>query len=167
MQEALMKRRYITPFTLPAIVILIGLQTGGCQGSKRNFLDSKDRVVTISSVTPGNSNPCEVDFPVTLLEKGKNHSITWFADDSDYWIVFVGTGGFDNPIGIVGKKLTIQKQHSAGPYYVQLVPAPSTPPTNPIYFKYAIYNADPDGPTRPVACKDADNERDTGLNVKP
>jgi hypothetical protein len=163
-----MKRRYFTPFTLPVIFILIALQTGGCQSSNRNFLDSKDRVVTISAVTPGNSNPCEVDFPVTLLEMSKNQTIKWFADDSDYWIVFVGRGGFDNPIGIVGKKLKIQKQNSAGPAYkVQLVPAPSTPPTNPIYFKYAIYNADPDGPTKPVACKDADNDRDTGLNVKP
>jgi hypothetical protein len=162
-----MKRRHVTPLTLPAIVILIALQTGGCQSSKRNFVDSKNRVVTISSVIPGNSNSCEVDFPVTLLEKGKNHTIKWFADDSDYWIVFVPNGGFDNPIGIVGTKLKIPKQNSAGPYQVQLVPAPSTPPTNAIYFKYAIYNADPDGPTRPVACKDADNERDTGLNVKP
>ena len=162
-----MKRRYITPFTVPAIVILFALQTSGCQSSKHNFLDSKDRVVTISSVTPGNSNPCEVDFPVTLLEKSKNHTIRWFANDSDYWIVFVANGGFDNPIGIVGRKIYIQNQHSAGPYHVQLVPAPSTPHTNPIYFKYAIYNADPDGPTKPDACKDADNDHDTGLNVKP
>jgi hypothetical protein len=166
-----MKPHLAGPAGLACTVCLAFLQFGCCRDLRNTSLhNSKDRVVTISASSPptvSNPSPCEVDFPVALLRPGKHNTITWFADDSDYWIVFVASSGFDNPIGIVGKKIKIPKQTSIGPYTVNLVPHPASPPTSSIYFNYAIYNADPDGPTKPVACKDAMEDHDTGLNVKP
>ena len=164
-----MKRQHITANGLIIIVIMTALPAGGCcRTPKLNPLNSKDRVVTISAVNPGNSNPCEVDFPVTLLKKNKNHTIKWVAEDHDYWIVFDPNGAFTSPIGSIGThKIKVSPGSPMGPYPIALTPPPSTPPPSSVYFTYWIYDKDPDTVPPSQACKKSSDERDTGLNVKP
>ncbi len=115
------------------------------------------RAVTISLVTDNDPSACEVDYPVALLRWGKNHTMNWVSDDHAYWIFFPGGSpmgpGFTIPVPAGGNTgdLSVAKKLAS-----------------PTYYKYAIYSQDPGpGPT-PVGnpCKDADDQRDTGLNVK-
>jgi hypothetical protein len=145
----------IKPLCLVGIVILLAVQSG-CDSSHSKFVTAHpNRVVSISSVTPGSSNPCEVDFPVTLLRKGKHHTIAWAAEDHDYWIKFDS----GSPIGLTQIKVANGTQ--AGPYPI------SISLTSPIYFMYSIYDVDPTSNPTATACKAAADDRDTGLNVKP
>jgi len=154
-----MKARHVKVLGL-ITVIAAAIQTGCPRGAKViNFTAKKDRVVTISPVTKGVSNPCEVDFPVTLLRKSKNHTMSWAAEDYDYWVVI--TTGSPNPFGTVNKIKV--PMNSVTPVF----PVTIDQSYLPIYYTYAIYDFDPgDNPDQGKACKRADDERDTGLNVK-
>jgi hypothetical protein len=141
------------------IIIFIALQAG-CNKSAQNptiLAGNPHRVVTISSVSPGSSNPCEVDFPVTLLRVSKKHTIAWAAEDHDYWILFDKTKG--SPIGT--DHIKIAKGGQAGPFPITINPSSAE------YFMYAIYDFDPSTNPRGAPCKLATDDRDTGLNVKP
>jgi len=148
---------------LAGIAILIVVQVG-CKQEKPGthpLLDhNPHRVVTISEVTPPNvSNPCKVDFPVTLLRINKKHTIGWYASDHDYWVFF------DNGTPIEdGTKLIKVTQGSPPTDYKVALPSSA----NGMYFTYAIYDADP-GPnpsSSSVPCKRSDDDHDTGVNVK-
>ncbi len=147
-----MKLRH-TSLNLLGIIVFIAVQAG-CAGSTRNLLaGNPHRVVTISSTSPGVSNPCEVDFPVTLLRISKKHTIAWAAADHDYWILFDAANG--SPIGT--NKIKVAKGTQTNPYN----------PSSAGYFMYAIYDFDPsDNPQGGAPCKLANDDRDTGLNVK-
>lgn len=114
--------------------------------------NSHNREVVISPQKPGSSSPCEVNFPVTLLRTSKKHTIAWVAEDYDYWVKFVA----QSPIGEITVK--VPKDKMAGPFQVPVQPD--------YYFMYAIYDMDPDANPQAKPCKTADDDRDTGLNVK-
>ena len=144
---------------LAGILIFVALLPG-ChkEGSNTNILaGNPHRVVMISSVSTGVSNPCEVDFPVTLLRIGKRHTIAWAAEDHDFWIVFDKVKG--SPIGANNIKIT--KGANPNDYPVTI------PPSAADYFMYAVYDSDPNGNPTPKPCKLATDDHDTGLNVKP
>ena len=146
-----------TGLGLVGILILIALQPG-CrkEGSNANILaGNPHRVVTISSSATGVSNPCEVDFPVTLLKINKHHTIAWAAEDHDFWIVFDRSTG--SPIGTNSIKVDSGTQTSRFP-----ITSSSAG-----YFMYAVYDSDPSSNPPPTPCKAATDDRDTGLNVKP
>ena len=112
-------------------------------------VQKSDRTVTIQA---GGSLGCEVDYPIAVVYVTK-HYPRWISADNEYWIHFVGgspLSGVD-PIDVPphGKS---QKLDITG---------------SPNYYKYEIWSQ-PDSATGPhKKCKDADDERDTGLNVKP
>jgi hypothetical protein len=154
-----MKTRHVKALSL-ITVIAAAIQIG-CHRDARvvNFAAKKDRVVTISPVTTGVSKPCEVDFPVTLLRKSKNHTMSWAAEDFDYWIVFVN----GNPFGTSDIIKVPKDGQTIPPFPIAIDPDPIVGN----YFKYAIYDFQPgSNPDPKKACKGADDERDTGLNVK-
>jgi hypothetical protein len=115
------------------------------------------RVVTISLVTDNDPSACEVDYPVALLRWGRNHTMNWVSADHAYWLFFPS----GSPMGR-GYTIPISAGGNTGDL------SPVAKPASPTYYKYAIYSQDPGpGPT-PVGnpCKDADDQHDTGLNVK-
>jgi hypothetical protein len=143
---------------LVGIVFFIALQIScNNQGSNPNRpAGNPHRVVTISSAAIGVSNPCEVDFPVTLLRISKNHTIAWKAEDHDYWIAFDLN---KSPIGANNIKITNGAKSVDFPITIG--------PSSADYFKYAVYDSDPNGNPAPKPCKLATDDHDTGLNVKP
>jgi hypothetical protein len=156
-----MKAHLVIGLGLVGIGILIAVQTGchreSGSDSKSNILaGNPHRVVTISSASPGSSNPCEVDFPVTQLTKRKNHTIAWAAADHDYWIRFEPSPG---PIG--SDKIKVANGTQTGRFTITISPS------SPQYFTYAIYDFDPDTNSQGPPCKKATDDHDTGLNVKP
>jgi hypothetical protein len=144
-----MKVRYLA---LAPLGVILAMQVGCQSQSTRDFFKSRPhRIVTISLVTPGDTSACEVDFPVALLRNSKHHTIAWAAEDHDYWIYFPN----GNPVGVNSIKVPNGGQTQA------------FNPSTPGYFMYAIYDSDPGpNPSPNAACKKADDDRDTGLNVK-
>ncbi len=152
-----MKARHVKALSL--ITVIVAATQIGCHRDAKvvNFAAKKDRVVTISPVTTGVSNPCEVDFPVTLLRASKKHTMAWAAEDYDYWVVFTN----NNPFGTYNT-IKVPKDSETNPYPITIDPA-----SLPIYYTYAIYDFDPGlKPDPNKACKQAADDRDTGLNVK-
>jgi hypothetical protein len=93
-----------------------------------------------------------VDYPVVLLMKSKHQTITWFAQNYEYWVEFANGTPFGSTTAI-----NVPKNGHAGPY------TPSSPPN---YYLYGIYDADPTTNPKPTACKLASANPDPGLNVK-
>lgn len=154
---------------LAAILILIAVQpachkegykegykAGYQAGQKENILaGNPNRVVTISSSDKNVSNPCEVDFPVTFLRIKKQHTITWAAEDHDFWVVF------DNgsPIGTDNKPIKVASGTVIKP------PFPITVSSDG-YFTYAVYDSDPSSNPPPSPCLPSTADRDTGVIIK-
>jgi hypothetical protein len=132
------------------LTILISCLVLAAACTKRGAITEKtDRSVTIQA---GGTLGCEVDYPVAVVYTNK-HYPRWISADNEYWIHFVGGSPFPgvDPIDVPphGKS---QKLDITGP---------------PIYDKYEIWSQ-PDSATSPhKKCKDADDDHDTGLNVKP
>lgn len=172
-----MKLRYSK--TLSSVAILMAVQVGCSQhkaagggGTHPMVLDhNPHRVVTISGATPPNSNPCEVDFPVTLLRIGKHHTIAWYASDHDYWIWFNNLSPLldpSNPSNPHIQKVYVRKGVQP-PFDYQVDIPPQNPSPDDMYSTYAIFDADPGpnpDPSETSACKKSSDERDTGLHVK-
>jgi hypothetical protein len=116
------------------------------------------RVVTIASVTPGTSNPCEVDYPVTLLRMGKHHTISWKGSDHAYWVQF----NSQSPIGPT--TISVPNGSKTSDYPITVIF--TDPHTTEVYFTYSIYDVDPNTTPTPTPCKKWDDDRDTGVNVK-
>jgi hypothetical protein len=149
-----MKLHQVKVFGLVGVSILLSMQIG-CRAKHRLVVSNPDRTVTIS-VDVDHAGKCEVDFPVTLVRASKHHSITWGSEDNNYWIKF-DSGG--SPIDPSNKSISIPGLGSNGPNPI--------PPSATIkYYKYAIYLADPDTNSNAPECKAADDDHDTGVNVK-
>jgi|SRR5262245_36671949 len=120
--------------------------------------DPKKRVITISASGPGK---CDVDFPVTVLHHGKGQTVRWASTDSKYWISSISkeTPGPtpDNPLVPRDDIVVVDPTQGSSEYGVQAT-------TN--YYKYAIFDHDP-ATNSQNPCKAANDDRDTGLNVKP
>jgi len=141
-------------FALAGTVGAAAIQSG-CPPPRSSNVGNPDRVVTISPVSTG---VCQVDYPVALLRKGK-HTIAWAAETYDYWIRFdPGTGSPIDPTNTAIKVTHGQKT----PKF------PVSPSAAYNYYMYAIYDKDPGGSTPPpTPCKAANDDHDTGLNIKP
>ena len=94
---------------------------------------------------------------MALLRIGKKHTIAWEGADQAYWIVFTGNGTPATPISL--DTVAVPNGRQTGPYDIVI------PPDKANYFKYEIHFDDGHGHPGPI-CKTADNERDTGMNVK-
>jgi hypothetical protein len=141
-------------------------------------VDKPDRVVTISQSLeppqPGHPQSCEVDFPIVVLRIQKSHKIAWAALDQaqDYWVVFdkgnanANNGNKSNPIG--NDTIYVQHTNQTSNFDITISLSPAVDES---YFKYAIYSFDPSkappasNPTG-YPCKTADDDHDTGVNVK-
>jgi hypothetical protein len=154
-----MRAYHVIGLSLVGIGILIAVESG-CDkrsgpGSVSNILaGNPHRVVTISSAADSGSNPCEVDYPVTVLKMSKHHTIAWAAEDHDYWIAFDRVKG--SPIG--SNNIKVPKGTQTGRFAIATI--------NPDYFIYAIYDVDPTTNPQSTPCKSATDDHDTGLNVK-
>ncbi|MBV9625062.1 MAG: hypothetical protein JOZ14_13905 [Acidobacteria bacterium] len=137
------------------IALVVGYEAGHVR-----LVNSKERIVTISF--SDKAGKCGVDYPV-LVVKSKVHSIQWKSTDKRYYVSFLNLGG------------------SAPQNYTVPGQAPLMPPEDPVivdgqsrkyvvngngYYYYAIFTHAPtSGSNDP--CKRADDDHDTGLNVKP
>jgi hypothetical protein len=146
---------------ISSLVILVAVLAGCSRGilgeSVESFVRGPHRVVTIS-YRDGSSNPCEVDYPVTLLRMSKSHTIAWYADDHDYWVYF------DNGFPIVNGTNPIYVKKGAPPKEYSVALPAATPK---MYFTYAVYDSSPGmNPSPNAACQSATDDHDTGVNVK-
>jgi hypothetical protein len=151
-----MQRRQFKSLGLIGVAVLIAIQIACGKGGQNIAKDNPHRVVTISAVSSNGSNPCEVDFPVTLLRTSKHHTIAWIGADHEYWI------WFDNGFPIVNATNPIHVPNGTSTLAYDV-----TAPTE-TYFTYAIYDSNPgSNPPSNTACKKSSDDHDTGLNVKP
>ena len=96
---------------------------------------------------------CEVDFPVALVYQSKHYPRWHSAEDVDYWIHFVPNG--QSPLSV--DPIKVPRNNDSPKLDITGLPH---------YYKYKIclqQNCTDDS----NKCKDAEDERDTGLNVKP
>jgi len=113
-----------------------------CPKTKKELAGGKaDRVVSIEA---GGTHGCEVDFPVAVVYI-KKHYPRWKSDDNEYWIHFVGGSPFSVdpihvPAGDKSDRIDITGDEN--------------------YYKYEIWDQSK------KVCKNADDDRDPGLNVK-
>lgn len=109
------------------------------------------------AVSPDDATKCDVDFPVAFMRERNYKKIGWASDDNSYTIHFVSYPGgpspenpFDPPVNDVqvpaGGKSPLQKIQNNSPG---------------AYYKYEIHD------THNNVCKTADDDHDTGLNIKP
>ena len=139
-----MKTRHLGLTILTSCLIL----AAACTKQVTN-VGKTNKLITIQA---GGTLGCEVDFPVAVVYKNK-HYPRWASADNEYWIHFVGGSPFTgvDPIDVPPHGKSQQLDITGLP----------------IYYKYEIWSQ-PDSATSPhKKCKDADDERDTGLNIKP
>jgi hypothetical protein len=106
-----------------------------------------DRVITVQA---GGTLGCEVDYPVAVMYIAK-HYPRWISNDNEYWIHFVGVSPFSvDPIDV--------------PTHGKSRQLDITGPPN--YYKYEIWSQPDSASTPHKICKGADDDHDTGLNVK-
>jgi hypothetical protein len=126
-----------------------------CKQQLANYSFKSDRLVSIA-VSPDDARKCDVDFPVSFMRMRNNAKIGWASDDNAYTVHFVSYPGGpspENPFNPTvndiqvpaGGKSALQKLQNSG---------------SGAYYKYEIHDANNS------VCKTADDERDTGLNVK-
>jgi hypothetical protein len=138
-------RRFGLTIATSCLVLAIGCSKQGENGGSRG---KKDRLITIQA---GGTLGCEVDYPVAVTYIGR-HYPRWISKDNEYWIHFVGGSPF-SPINNIDVPT-----HGKSP---QL---DITGPPN--YYKYEIWSQPDSASTPHKTCKDADDDHDTGLNVK-
>lgn len=137
------------------IAFEIGLHLTTAPPLSRN---PNNRLITISASPAPDTGKCEVDFPVAFLRYNHNHTVRWASNDNKYWISFVTPDGHpaESPL-ITDKPVVIEAHGKSAMYNVK-------PQAN--YYMYAIFDHDP-ATNSSNPCKRADDERDTGLNIKP
>jgi len=121
-----------------------------------------NRRITISA-SP-DKGKCEVDFPVALVSKSA-HTVQWTSNDNPYWVSFLTIKPPavappytpENPLD--GDPVYVDASHPSNMYKIKVNATTK-------YYYYAIYDHDPKGDNS-NPCKDAGDDHDTGLNVKP
>jgi hypothetical protein len=148
-----MKNEFLSILFLTTIVASIQI---GCGRSVQvnTTRDNPHRHITIS-VSPDDPTKCEVDYPVVVLRMKKKHTIVWTSADNQYYVKF------DNNSIPVGNSNVISVSPGAGGTGDLSIAV-----SQPNYFQYAIYSSDPAQNPNSI-CKRSDDDRDTGLNVKP
>jgi hypothetical protein len=121
-----------------------------------------NRLITISASPAADTGKCEVDFPVAFLRYNLNHSVQWASNDNKYWISFLKVDsptGYtpENPLAPPDDPAVIEAHSMSRTYQVR-------PKAG--YYKYAIFDHDPATNSK-NPCKAAEDDKDTGLNIKP
>jgi hypothetical protein len=108
-----------------------------------------DKLITIQA---GGTLGCEVDFPVAVVYIGK-HYPRWMSSDNEYWIHFVGGSG--SPFSV--DPIDVPPHGKSAQF--DIVGQPN-------YYTYEIWNQRDSASNTHSVCKNANDDRDTGLNVK-
>ena len=150
-----MRTRHFTSFTLLAISICVSAFIACKPKLVGNYSFKSDRLVTIAaSPDPGQ---CEVDFPVTFIRVRNNSKIRWASDDNAYKVHFVKyTGGPspENPFSPSLNDIQVPAGQKSSQQTIQNGLSGA-------YYKFEIHDANNN------VCKTADDDHDTGLNIKP
>jgi len=119
----------------------------------------KDRLVTISASPAPDTRKCEVDFPVVFLRYSRDDSVQWASSDNKYWISFVSENGtpVESPLAPPHNPVVIEAHGASKVYHVKPKEG---------YNMYAIFDHDP-ATNNQNPCKNASDDHDTGLNIKP
>lgn len=145
-------RRFVT-FRLFAALVCISAFVS-CKPRLANYSFKSDRLVTIE-VSPDDATKCEVDFPVAFMRIKSNKKIAWASDDNAYTVRFVSLNGVNSnatPFTSQGD-IAVPVHGNSGTQTLQdLAPVG--------YYEYEILNA------KNQVCKPADDDHDTGLNIK-
>jgi len=148
-------RRFMT-FTLFAALTSSGALVSCTQQRLANYNFKSDRLVTIA-VSPDDANKCEVDFPIVFMRIRNHNKIGWKSDDNAYTVHFVSyTGGPspENPFNPPANDIQVPAGHESAQQTIQISGLGA-------YYKFEIHDANN------KVCKTADDDHDTGLNIKP
>jgi hypothetical protein len=151
-----MRTRRFTTFSLCVALTCISAFVSCKQQLVTNSSFKSDRLVTIA-VSPDDASKCEVDFPIAFVRVRNNTKIRWKSDDNAYTVHFVSYPGGPSP-----------ENPFNPPTNDVYVPAGQKSPQQRIqnsrpgaYYKFEIRDANNS------VCKTADDDHDTGLNIKP
>jgi len=146
----------------------------GSPNRQQILKESMDKVITIHA-DDDDPNKCEVDYPIALIRGGKHvrkHTITWYADDADYVVVFNNKG---SPITTHGgnqavNSITVPQGSTAsnGPFELLKDPSSKGYATYEIWRKAAgSYTGNCLTGQSGYPCMCPQDDKDTGVIVKP
>jgi hypothetical protein len=146
-------------FGLVGIVgLLIAFEVGLHLQNPPTSHNPNDRLITISASPAPDTGKCEVDFPVVFLRYNQGHTVQWESNDNKYWISFREIGAPpDSPLETSEDTIMVYLNHPSQKYRVKHKEK---------YYMYAIFDHDP-ATNNQYPCKAADEDHDTGLNIKP
>lgn len=147
--------RFMT-FTLFAALTCISTFVSCKPQLVTNYSFKSDRQVTIA-VSPDDATKCEVDFPITFVRVRNNSKIRWASDDNAYTVHFVSYPGGpspENPFNPPSNDVQVPAGQKSAQQRIQSNGSGA-------YYKFEIHDANNN------VCKTADDDRDTGLNIKP
>jgi hypothetical protein len=157
-----MKTRRVVSGLVGIIGLVIAFEVGRhLQTPPSPTRNPNDRLVTISASPPPDVGKCELDYPVAFLRQ--HGHIQWASRGNKYWVSFLTIGPPppnytpENPLVPADDPVIVDANGSSRMYNVK-------PKTK--YYMYAIFDHDPTtNPNSP--CKEATEDHDPGLNVKP
>jgi hypothetical protein len=149
-----MTTRRFTTFGLFAALICISAFVS-CKQQLATYTFKSDRLVTIQ-VSPDDPKKCDADFPVTFMRVHDNNKVGWASDDNAYTVHFVGYTGGPSPQNPFNPTLDTVQVPAGGKSPLQKLQNRAAG-----YYRYEILDANNN------RCKKADDDHDTGLNIKP
>jgi hypothetical protein len=140
-----------------AIAFVVGLHLQAPPPSR----NPKDRLITISASPGPDAGKCEVDYPVAFLRYNQGHTVQWASTDNQYWISFreiaAPPGTAESPFENSAYTVIVDSTHPSQKYRLKHKEK---------YYMYAIFDHDPTLNNQ-NPCKAANEDHDTGLNIKP
>lgn len=146
-------RRFVT-FGLFAVLACVSAFVS-CKQRLANYTFNSNRLVTIE-ISPENASKCDVDFPVAFMRMRNNNKIGWASADNAYTVHFVSYAGGPSPENPFNPSVNDVQVPAGGKSALQQLQ--NTPSGG--YYEYEIHDANNN------VCKTADDDRDTGLNIK-
>lgn len=145
-------RRFVSFAWFAVLACIIALVS--CKERLATYSFNSNRLVTIE-ISPDDATKCEVDFPVAFMRMRNNNRIGWASADNAYTVHFVSYAGGPSPASPfisqadipvpAGGKSTLQQLQTGG---------------SGGYYEYEIHDSQNN------VCKPADDDHDTGLNIK-
>lgn len=149
-----MRTRHFINFNLFAALTCISTFVSCKQQLVKTF--KSDRVVSIA-VSPDDAHKCDVDFPVAFARIRNNTKIGWESDDNAYTVHFVSYPGGPSPENPFNPPVNDIQVPAGGKSALQTIQNNGSG----AYYEFEIRDANNN------VCKTADDDRDTGLNIKP
>jgi hypothetical protein len=150
-----MRTRHFISFSLFAALTCI-IAFVSCKQQLVNTSFKSDRVVSIA-VSPDNAHNCDVDFPVAFARMRNNIKIGWESDDNAYTVHFVKYTGGPAPENPFNPSVNSIAVPAGGKSALQTIQNSGSG----AYYRFEILDANNN------VCKTADDDHDTGLNIKP